>query len=206
MTKKADKELFQEKLDELKFEIEETQDAFEFNPTDFFPDKQNVDLNLAIEFHDYERDLEMIRKESNDTLECIANLYLDEKIMSNKNINNIIKNDASALSDLKFSISCAKRGLINLMRQIDGGLVDASLFQSVSMFQREMKEGIQVLYKLQKDMKLFFKELKDELKEINIGENSMMDNDKYNGMKVTDRDINKALEKILQDKKDESLK
>ena len=59
--------------------------------------------------HDYEKDLELIREESKETLECIANLYLDEEIMNNKNINNIITNDALALSDLKFSISCSKR-------------------------------------------------------------------------------------------------
>ncbi|MBN1216145.1 MAG: hypothetical protein JXA99_11985 [Candidatus Lokiarchaeota archaeon] len=201
-TSKADKEIFQEKLEELKSELEQTQEALDFNPSDFFPDTQDVDLDLTIEMHDYEMDLQMIRSESKDTLECIANLYLDEKVMSNKNINNIIRNDALALSDLKFSISCAKRGLINLMRQIDGGSVDADLYQSVSMFQREMKEGIQVLYKLQKDMKLFFKELKDELKDINVGDTNIEASDKYKGMKVTDRDINKTLEKILNDKKE----
>lgn len=205
MATKADKELFQEKLEALKNEIEETQEEFDFNPSDFFPDTQDVDLNLTFEMHDYERDLEMIRAESRETLECIANLYLDENIMANKNINNIIRNDALALSDLKFSISCAKRGLINLMRQIDGGSVDADLYQSVSMFQREMKEGIQMLYKLQKDMKVFFKELKDELKDINVGETDISTSDKYKGMKVMDRDINKTLEKILNDKKEKEI-
>lgn len=198
----ASKAEFQEKLEELKTELEQTQEVLDFDPSDFFPDTQDVDLDLTIEMHDYEMDLQMIRAESKDTLECIANLYLDEKVMSNKNINNIIRNDALALSDLKFSISCAKRGLINLMRQIDGGSVDADLYQSVSMFQREMKEGIQVLYKLQKDMKLFFKELKDELKDINVGDTNIDASDKYKGMKVTDRDINKTLEKILNDKKE----
>ena len=73
--------------------------------------------------------------------------------MGNKNINNIITNDALALSDLKFSISCSKRGLINLMRQLDNGSVNAELYTAVSLFQREMKEGINMLYKLQKSMK-----------------------------------------------------
>ena len=145
------RELFQENIDKLKSQIEETQDELDFDPADFFPDKNDMDLNLKIEMHDYEKDLELIREESTETLECLANLYLDEEIMKNKNINNILRNDALALSDLKFSISCSKRGLINLMRQIDNGSVDAELYQAVSLFQREMKEGIQMLYKLQKD-------------------------------------------------------
>ena len=194
------RELFQENIDKLKSEIEETQDELEFDPADFFPDKNNIDLNLQIEMHDYEKDLEAIREESKETLGCLANLYLDEEIMSNKNINNIITNDALALSDLKFSISCSKRGLINLMRQIDNGSVDAELYQAVSLFQREMKEGIQMLYKLQKDMKEFFKDLKSELKEINVGETEHYD--KYKDMRIADRDINKALDRALKkDKK-----
>lgn len=200
MTTKADKEEFQESIERLKNEIEETQDELDFNPSDFFPDTQNVDLNLKVEMHDYEKDLENIRSESKETLECLANLYLNEEIMTNKNINNIITQDALALSDLKFSISCSKRGLINLMRQIDNGSTDAELFQAVSMFQREMKEGINMLYKLQKDMKDFFKDLKGELKEINIGDDVEIQ-DKYKNLRITDRDINKSLDKIMKEKK-----
>lgn len=195
--KKGDfRELFQENIDKLKSEIEETQDELDFNPADFFPDKNDIDLNLRIEMHDYERDLELIREESKETLECLANLYLDEEIMKNKNINNIITNDALALSDLKFSISCSKRGLINLMRQIDNGSVDADLYQAVSLFQKEVKEGVETLYKLQKIMKEFFKDLKGELKEINVGVNEHYD--KYKDMRIADKDINKSIDNILK--------
>jgi len=193
------RELFQDNIEKLKNEIEETQEEIDFNPSDFFPTNNDFDLDLKIELHDYEKDLEIIRGESKETLECIANLYLDEEIMSNKNINNIIKNDALALSDLKFSISCSKRGLINLMRQIDNGSVDAELFTAVSLFQREMKEGINMLYKLQKSMKDFFKDLKSELKEINIGDAEV--DDKYKDMRIADKDINKSIDKVLKGKK-----
>ena len=195
--KKGDfRELFQENIEKLKTELEETQDKLDFDPSDFFPDKNDIDLNLKIEMHDYEKDLELIREESKETLECLANLYLDEEIMSNKNINNIITNDALALSDLKFSISCSKRGLINLMRQIDNGSVDAELYQAVSLFQREMKDGIETLYKLQKVMKEFFKDLKGELKEINVGVTENYD--KYKDMRIADKDINKSIDNVLK--------
>jgi hypothetical protein len=87
------------------------------------------------------------------------------------------------------------------MRQIDNGSVDADLYQAVSMFQREMKEGIQMLYKLQKDMKEFFKDLKTELKDINIGDAETQANDKYKDLKISDKDINKSLDKLLHDRK-----
>jgi hypothetical protein len=194
------RELFQDNIENLKNEIEEMQEELDFDPAEFFPKNGNIDLNLKVEMHDYEKDLEIIREESIETLECLANLYLDEKIMTNKNINNIIINDALALSDLKFSISCSKRGLINLMRQIDNGSVEADLYQAVALFQKEMKDGIETLYKLQKIMKEFFKDLKDELKEINVGE---VDHqyDKYKNMRISDKDINKSIDKVLKHKK-----
>jgi hypothetical protein len=198
--KKTDyRELFQDNIDKLKTEIEETQEELDFDPSDFFPEKSNVNLDFSIEAHDYEKDIETIREESKETLECIANLYLDEETMKNKNINNILTNDALALSDLKFSISCSKRGLINLMKQIDVGSSDADLYQAVSLFQREMKEGIQMLYKLQKSMKDFFKDLKGELKDINVGEHQVQD--KYQNYKIAERDINKSIDKVLKSKK-----
>ena len=85
------------------------------------------------------------------------------------------------------------------MRQIDNGSVDAELFTAVSLFQREMKEGINMLYKLQKTMKEFFKDLKGELKEINVGENDVYD--KYKDMRITDRDINKSIDRLWKAKK-----
>lgn len=194
-------EKFQENIDNLKNEIEEIQDELDFDPSEFFPSNSDVNLDLKVEMHDYEKDLESIREESIETLECLANLYLDEKTMSNKNINNIIIQDALALSDLKFSISCSKRGLINLMRQIDNGSVNADLYQAVSLFQREMKEGIETLYKLQKIMKEFFKELKGELTEINVGSEAEKVPDKYKNMRISDKDINKSIDKIWAHKK-----
>jgi len=198
-TNKDYREEFQNNIDKLTYEIEETQEEINFDASDFFPKNTDSDLDLRVDIHDYEKDLEDIRAESKETLECLANLYLDEEIMSNKNINNIVHNDALALSDLKFSISCSKRGLINLMKQIDTGTVNAELYTAVSLFQREMKEGINMLYKLQKSMKDFFKDLKGELKEINMGETEV--SDKYNGLKIADKDINKSIDNIIKNKK-----
>lgn len=185
---------YQQNIEQLRSEIEQTQDELDFDPSEFFPERNNFDLNLDIKIHDYERDIELIRDESRETLECLANLYLDEESMKNKNINNIIKNDALALSDLKFSISCSKRGLINLMNQIDNGIVDAELYQSVSQFQKEMKDGVKMLYDLQKNMKDFYKELSNELKTASINKGENLPQPQKN-VRILDKDINKMIDK-----------
>lgn len=192
------KEEYKEHIDQLRSEIEQTEDELDFNISDYFPDKNNVDLNLDIKIHDYERDIELILEESRETLECLANLYLNKESMLNKNIDNIIKNDALALSDLKFSISCSKRGLINLMKQLDSGIVDADLYQSVTQFQREMKDGVKMLYDLQKNMKEFYKELSSEIKESGIKEGNKLKGKDNSNLRIIDKDINKVIDKIQE--------
>jgi hypothetical protein len=59
-----------------------------------------------------------------------------------------------------------------------------------------MKDGIETLYKLQKIMKEFFKDLKGELKEINVGVTENYD--KYKDMRIADKDINKSIDNVLK--------
>lgn len=191
------KQEYEDHINQLRDEIEQTQDELNFDPSEFFPDQNNIDLNLDIKIHDYERDIELIRDECKETLECLANLYLEEDSMKNKNINNIIKNDALALSDLKFSISCSKRGLINLMKQIDNGVVDSELYQSVSSFQKEMKDGVKMLYDLQKNMKEFYKELSSEIKDAGIQEGNKLKSNPHENLRIADKDINKMIDEQL---------
>jgi len=194
---KNDLQEYQDDMEQLRTEIETVQDELNFDPADYFPDQKNVDLNLDIKIHDYEKDIELIREESKETLECLANLYLDEENMATKNINNIIRNDALALSDLKFSISCSKRGLINLMKQIDNGLVDSELYQSVSSFQKEMKDGVKMLYDLQKNMKEFYRELRSEINDKEVMNQGVeLISDPKENLRVVDKDINKLIDKV----------
>ena len=127
-------------------------------------------LDIDVEVFDYIQEIEVIKIDSKDTLESLANLYLDLDKMKNKNIYKIIKNDADALSDLNFSISMSKRALIGVMKQIDFGVNDPEMFQTVAIFQKELRDTIKLTYDLQKKMKDFYKELKNELPEINGGE------------------------------------
>ena len=130
-----------------------------FPSVDLLP---GIDLNPVI--YDYNRDIEIIKIDSKETLECLANLYLNEDMMKNKNIYNIIKVDANLLSKLNFSIECAQKALINCMNQLDSGVSDPLMYQSVAMFQKEMRETIKSTYDLQKKMKDFYKSLSDEIK------------------------------------------
>jgi len=156
---------------ELQGNINSMLDTIQTKPEDMFPDKDLLPgLDIQVEYHNYEKDIELIKIESKETLECLANLYLTEEQMKTKNIYNIIRDDAKSLSKLNFSIEQTTRALISCMKQLDMGVNDPLMYQSVAMFQKELRDTVKMAYELQKKMKDFYKELKSELQEINAGE------------------------------------
>ena len=126
-------------------------------------------LDFEYSKYDYEKDIEMIKEDAKETLDCLSSLYLNDELMRKKNVMSIIKNDAETISDIKFSLSCAKRGLVNCMKQIDAGANDPEMHVAVNAYQKEIRDSSKMINDLQGKMKLFYKELRDEYvhKEIN---------------------------------------
>jgi hypothetical protein len=161
-----DKDKKLQELDFLKSNINsllEEMDNLPTPPPDLLPG-----LNLEIQTHDYEKDMELIKEETKETLECISSLYLEEKIMKERNISNIIRNDAEIIGNIKFSVECAKRGLVSCMKQLDAGTTNAEMYMAVSAFQKEIRDSNKMLNDLLTKMKSFYKELRGELKQDDI--------------------------------------
>jgi len=151
----------------LEGEMNSLGDVLDLNPEDLLPSDDILDGINDIEIFDYNKEIEVIQDDANITLECLSKLYLSSDDIQTKNLSNIIKNDSEALADLKFSLSCSKRGIINLMKNIDMGVNDPLMYQSVGILQKEIRDSIKMLYDIQKKMKDFYKEIKEELDEIN---------------------------------------
>jgi hypothetical protein len=158
---------------------------------DFLPDLDVSELNIF----DYEKEMESIKIDAKDTLRCLANLYLDEEIMKDKNVNLIIKDDAKKISELNFSISISKRALIKLMEQIDYGTTNAELYKSVFEAQREMRETVKSAHDLLNvKMKKFYQDLKEEIdgSSVNTGDGIQESEDELNIVNM--RKLNKMIE------------
>lgn len=153
----------------LEGELKGLNETLDLDPDDLLPPIDMLDGIQDIEVFDYEKELKEIQVDCNETLECLSNLYLNADDIETKNIHNIIKNDASALADLKFTLSCSKRGMVNLMRNIDMGINDPELYKSLSMIQKEIRDTIKLVFDIQKKMKDFYKDIKEEIKVINKG-------------------------------------
>lgn len=171
-------------------------------PDNLFPNEDTLPgLNLEIEIYDYDKDIEIIKEEAEETLECISSLYLTDNTMMNKNINRLIKNDAEEISDIKFSLSCAKRGLINCMRQLDAGSNDPDMHNAVNAYQKEIRESNRMIHDLLNKMKVFYKDLRDELKiddDINVGKE--LGGSKKDDLQIIDKEeFNELIDKYKKD-------
>lgn len=163
----------------LEGEMTGLDETLDLNPEDLLPSDDILDGINDIEIFDYDKEIIEIKDDCDITLECLSSLYLSAEDIQSKNLSNIIKNDAEALSDLKFSLSCSKRGIINLMKNIDMGINDPLMYQSMGAMQKEIRDSIKLLYEIQRKMKDFYKDIKKELSEINTfnedGEESIVD-------------------------------
>ena len=172
MTKKnpLQTQQLKQNISSLEGEMKSLNNHLQLKPEDLFPDDELLPGLNDVEIFDYDKEIKEIQVDCEETLECLSSLYLNAEEIEKKNISNIIKNDALALADLKFSLSCSKRGLINLMRQLDMGINDALMYQAVGNFQKEIRDSVKMLYDIQKKMKDFYKDIKSELTDINAGD------------------------------------
>ena len=205
--KKLEKNKLKNNIDDLKSQINDLKlDGLNPLPDDLFPNEDTLPgLNMEIEVYDYDKDIQLIKDEAEETLECISTLYLDGQTTMNRNINKLIKNDAEESSDIKFSLSCAKRGLINCMRQLDAGSNDPDMHNAVNAYQKEIRESNKMIHELLNKMKIFYKNLREELKidvDINVG-NEIKAGNEDEDLKLIDK--SEFNELIDQYKKDPTL-
>lgn len=153
-------------INELEFEMRGLNEQLDLNPEDLLASGDLLDSIQDIQIFDYDQEIQSIKDDSVETLDCLSQLYLSAEDIIMKNLGNIIKNDAEALSDLKFTISCNKRAIISLMKNVDMGISDPLLFTALGAVQKEIRDSIKLSYDLQKKMLTFYKDIRDELSEI----------------------------------------
>jgi hypothetical protein len=196
------KKSVKENIEDLQSKLNSTLGLID-DPSELLPDKDILpNLNMSdVQVFDYEKQLESIKIDAKETLNCIANLYLDDETMRDKNVNIIIKDDSLKIAELNYSIFVSKRALNLLMNQIDMGTTNPELYKSVFEAQKEMRETIKAAHDLLNvKMKNFYMELKNELDSINTGDE----------LKEDDKNLNiigdpKKFNKILEDNTKENI-
>lgn len=159
-------ENFRKNINSLEGEMRSLNEQLDLNPEDLLASNDLLDSIQDIQIFDYDKEIQCIKEDSYETLDCLSKLYLSAEDINIKNLNNIIKNDAENLSDLKFTISCNKRAIVSIMKNLDLGINDPLMYSGLGAVQKELRETIKLSYELQKKMLTFYKDIRDELSQI----------------------------------------
>ena len=90
--------------------------------------------------------------------------------------------------------------MISACKQVDMGVNDPAMFESISMFQKEMRDTVKMVYDIQRKMKDFYKELKGEMADINAGEEKFELNNEDNFTVVGDpKYLNNLMDQMKND-------
>ena len=200
-TYKRTKNEIEDSVSELQGSINSMLKTIDKKPEDMYADSDLLPgLDIQIDNHDYEKDIQLIQIDAKETLVCLANLYLSEDMMKTKNVYKIIKDDAVLITKLNFSIECSQRMMISACKQVDMGVNDPAMFESISMFQKEMRDTVKMVYDIQRKMKDFYKELKGEMADINSGEEKFELNNEDNFTVVGDpKYLNNLMDQMKND-------
>jgi hypothetical protein len=89
------------------------------------------------------------------------------------------------------------------MKQLDMGVNDPEMYQSVSSFQKEIRDSIKMLYDLHKKIKESYKDIKNELSSINSGEKEIEEVKTEKVRLINKKELNKILDDMNNEEKNQ---
>jgi len=164
--------------------------------------------------HDYYQDLNEALTESNDVIDSMARLYLNdnENIVNHPYLKEKRKHDAINHADMTFLQKMAKKAIIKQLQQMDQGDLTPRHFETFYNGLKEIRENIKQATSTQATMENFYKTIREDLGITgNIGGNATnndvnVENEEENTTldlnSMNPQDLNEVLRKIKETQKD----
>jgi hypothetical protein len=118
-----------------------------------------------IEIYDYETDLIVASKESNEVLESLVDLYLSDipKLKEHPYIKNKMKEDARVYSEAIFLHKMTRKNFLSQLRQIDNGDNSARMHEVVNQTISQIRENSKFLSGQRTELEKFWKTLRNDM-------------------------------------------
>lgn len=160
--------------------------------------------------HDYDEELNEIEQESQEIVDNLVGMYLDDdaNLINHDYIRKKRQKDADNFARLDFLVKSSQRIMVNVMREIDMGATTPKMFEVISMLQREMRENIKLSSTNLTNIEKFYKEMRKDLglqDEPEIAQTVQHD-EKKEGHITSHLDLNKRIDDILKRRKNEEDK
>lgn len=207
MSKKEDK------INDLQNEFNRIQeDNKELDVSKYLAKREDLPDLGEIQIYDYDSDLEDSKKQANEVLESLVDLYLGDnpQIAHHQYIINKMKEDAQVYADTIFLQKMTRKNFLTQLRQVDNGDTSARMHEVINQSVSQIRDNIKFSQSQRTELEKFYKEMRRDLGLNEISESmeqknleqQVEDNTKEDGKIVDSRSLNNMIDNYLKNKKD----
>lgn len=127
--------------------------------SDLLPDLGEMSL------YDYDSDIEQVSEKSEEVLESLVDLYLDDvpKLKEHPYIKNKMAEDATVYSEALFLAKMTRKNFLYQLKQVDNGDNSARMHEVVNQTIGQIRENSKFLSNQRTELEKFYKNLRDDL-------------------------------------------
>ncbi len=175
------------------------------NPLDHLPD-----LN-EIQMYDYDTDIEQSKKQADEVLESMVDLYLGDNptVINHRYIKKKMEEDAKVYADTIFLQNMTRKNFLTQLRQVDNGDNSARMHEVVNQSISQIRDNIKFSQSQRSELENYYKDMRKDmgLNEISeTMEQKHIDNqieegeEKEEGKIYDSRSLNDMIDKYIKSK------
>jgi hypothetical protein len=164
-----------------------------------------------IQIYDYDTDIEKAKKQGDDILESMVDLYLGDNpnVANHRYIRTKMKEDAKIYADTIFLQEMTRKNLLTQLRQVDNGDNSARMHEVVNQSFSQIRDNVKFAISVKTDLEKFYKEIRKDmgLNEISetmeqkhIDQQIEEGSQKEEGKIVDSRSLNDMIDKYIKNK------
>lgn len=158
-----------------------------------------------LELYDYDNDLAEVKKEAEEIINNLVDLYLgdNEEVINHPYIKGKMKEDARIYADSKFLERMSKKLLLQQLRQIDNGDNSARMYEVSNQTMREIREINKEASNRRTEIEKLYKEIRRDLGQPDMAESNteFEPEDETQGQIIDTSDLNSQIDDILKNRK-----
>ena len=199
----------EEKINDLQSEFNRIQgENKELDVSKYLAKREDLPDLGEIQIYDYDTDIEESKKQADEVLESLVDLYLGDNpgIIKHPYIQNKMKDDAQVYADTIFLQKMTRKNFLTQLKQVDNGDSSARMHEVVNQSISQIRENIKFSQSQRTELEKFYKETRRDLGMIEMAESNDIKNnqieDKKDGQIFDSRSLNNMIDSYIKNKKD----
>lgn len=200
----------EEKLNDLQSEFNRIQEENkDLDVSKYLAKREDLPDLGEIQIYDYDVDIEESKKQGDEVLGSLVDLYLGDnpEVIKHPYIQNKMKEDAQVYADTLFLQKMTKKNFLTQLKQVDNGDSSARMHEVINQSISQIRDNIKFSQSQRSDLEKYWKEMRkdlgfNEISETNEVKNAKLDDTENgkNGQVINAKDLNNMIDNYLKNK------